>query len=173
MEQEKIKCIYYIKDNRTDKIIYIGQTKDFKQRRNMHFYSKDNQPVDKYMFEEGRENFSMNIFEDIKADDYTNEELRKKEDELIIQYDTINNGMNKIRSGLISKDKKEYKKEYRKTEKSKEWDKQYYKSVRYREISHRYEEKRKNSIKRKIQLREAARRKYAKKKLEKLANETS
>ena len=34
IEQEKIKCIYYIKDNRTDKIIYIGQTKDFKQRRN-------------------------------------------------------------------------------------------------------------------------------------------
>ena len=133
MEQEKIKCIYYIKDNRTDKIIYIGQTKDFKQRRNMHFYSKNNQPVDKYMFEEGRENFSMNIFED----------------------------------------KKEYKKEYRKTEKSKEWYKQYYKSERYREISHRYEEKRKNSIKRKIQLREAARRKYTKKKLEKLANETS
>lgn len=173
MEQEKIKCIYYIKDNRTDKIIYIGQTKDFKQRRNNHFYSKDNQPVDKYMFEEGRENFSMNIFEDIKTDDYTNEELRKKEDELIIQYDTINNGMNKIRSGLISKDKKEYKKEYIKTEKSKEWYKQYYKSERYREISHRYEEKRKNSIKRKIQLREAARRKYTKKKLEKLANEMS
>lgn len=31
--EEKIKAIYYIKDLRTDKIIYIGQTKDFKQRK--------------------------------------------------------------------------------------------------------------------------------------------
>ena len=170
---EKIKAIYYIKDNRNDRIIYIGQTKNFKQRKKEHF-RKNICPIDLYMFNEGRENFSMEIFEYIDVNDYTDEDLRKKEDELILQYDTINNGMNKIRSGLISKDKKEYKKEYIKTEKSKEWNKQYYKSERYREISHRYEEKRKNSIKRKIQLREAARRRYyTKKKLEKLANETS
>ena len=33
MEKEKIKCIYYIKDLRTDTIIYIGQTTDFIRRK--------------------------------------------------------------------------------------------------------------------------------------------
>ena len=29
--EEKIKAIYYIKDLRNDRIIYIGQTNDFKR----------------------------------------------------------------------------------------------------------------------------------------------
>ena len=107
---EETKCIYYIKDLRTDKIIYIGQTKNFILRKYNHFGSKDNQQIDKYMFEEGRESFIMEMF-DIYCTNMTEEERTVEEDKLILQYDTINNGFNKQRSGLISKDKNEYYKE--------------------------------------------------------------
>lgn len=140
---DKIKCLYYIKDLRTDKIIYIGQTSDFNKRKRAHFCHKD-QCIDEYMYNESRENFVMKIFTNIDTKDYSNEDLRKKEDELIIYYDTINNGFNKKRSGFISKNKnhvkeymhnynishreehKEYMKEYSKTEKWKEYWKKYY-----------------------------------------------
>ena len=122
--EEKIKAIYYLKDLRTDKIIYIGQTKDFKERKRAHFRAKKC-PIDKHMFEEGRENFSMNIFKDIDYLNITYEELKTKENELIKCYDTINNGWNKNRSGLISNNTKEYQREYSKTEKYKEYKKQY------------------------------------------------
>ena len=109
---DKIKCLYYIKDLRTDKIIYIGQTINFKQRKYTHF-GHITKPIDLYMFKEGRKNFSMEIFNNIDYKNMTYEEIKQKEDELIIQYDTINNGLNKNRSGLIS-EKKEYQKEYQK-----------------------------------------------------------
>ena len=60
--EEKITAIYYIKDLRTDKIIYIGQTINYKKRKAYHFCSIK-QPIDKYMFEEGRENFIMEMFD--------------------------------------------------------------------------------------------------------------
>lgn len=153
---EKIKAIYYIKDNRNDRIIYIGQTKNFKQREKEHF-RKNICPIDLYMFNEGRENFSMEIFEDIDVNDYTDEDLRKKEDELILQYDTINNGLNKVRSGLVTKNKEYYNiilknwrnnnKEYvneqareywRNNEKYREYRKQYKHSEKYKEYMRNY-----------------------------------
>jgi len=133
MDEEKIKCIYYIKDLRTDKIIYIGQTQNFNGRKAYHFYNKICY-IDKYMFEEGRENFSMEMF-DIDCTNMTNEERKIKEQELIILHDTINNGFNKNKSGLISKNQKEYKadhmRNYLKThdeykERLKQLHKQYY-----------------------------------------------
>ena len=145
---EETKCIYYIKDLRTDKIIYIGQTKNFKQRKYDHFGSKDNQPIDSYMYNEGRENFTMGMF-DIDCTNMTFEERKTEEDKLILHYDTINNGFNKQRSGLISKDKNEYSKEYSKNHNYKhqreyqntdhwkklhrEYMREYYKSEKYRE----------------------------------------
>ena len=139
MDKEKIKCIYYIKDLRTDKIIYIGQTINFDGRKQHHFSHKK-QPIDMFMFENGRENFSMEKF-DIDYTNITYEEIKKKEDELILQYDTINNGLNKYRSGFVSEDKeyqreykKEYDKEYRKTEKYKE----YRKTEKYKEYQREY-----------------------------------
>lgn len=41
--EDKIKCLYYIKDIRTDKIIYIGQTENYKQRKYCHFGHKKKQ----------------------------------------------------------------------------------------------------------------------------------
>ena len=147
MDKEKIKCIYYIKDLRTDKIIYIGQTINFDGRKQHHFSHKK-QPIDMFMFENGRENFSMEKF-DIDYTNITYEEIKKKEDELILQYDTINNGLNKYRSGFVSEDKeyqreykkeydKEYNKEYRKTEKHKQYLKEYYQSEKYKEKKRQY-----------------------------------
>lgn len=123
---DKIKCLYYIKDSRTDEVIYIGQTKDFKERKHGHFTLKRN-PIDKYMYEEGRKNFSMEIFTYIDCTNMTDDEILNKEDELILYYDTINNGFNKYRSGAISNDMREYKKNYmREYHKDKEYQKEYH-----------------------------------------------
>ena len=133
--EEKITAIYYIKDLRTDKIIYIGQTKDFKQRKYQHFGNNYIQIIDKYMFEEGRENFIMEMF-DIDCTNMTEEEILQNEDELILQYDTINNGFNMLRSGLISKTE-EYDNQrsakFYKTEKHKEYIKNYHQTEKYKE----------------------------------------
>jgi len=51
--EDKKKCIYAIKDKRNDKVIYIGQTKDFEQRKIGHFSGKII-PIDKYILEQGR-----------------------------------------------------------------------------------------------------------------------
>ena len=99
MMEDKIKCLYYIKDIRTDKIIYIGQTINFEGRKKQHFSHKK-QPIDEYMFNEGRCNFSMEIF-NIDCLNMTDEEILKKEDELILKYNAIDDGFNIKRSGLI------------------------------------------------------------------------
>lgn len=108
--QEKIKCLYYIKDKRTDKIIYIGFTTNFSMRKNEHFgrSGEDEQPIDNYMFNEGRENFSMEIFKDIDVKDCNIKELREKEQYLIEYHNTIENGFNKHRSGNIAENFKSY-----------------------------------------------------------------
>ena len=125
--EEKIKCLYYIKDNRTDKIIYIGQTIDFKSRVHSHHYDK-RRAIDSYMINEGKDNFSIEPF-DIDVSDYTEDEMRNKEDELIVFYNTIEEGLNRYRSGNFKHNKKEYHteqmKEYRKTQKYKEWKQSY------------------------------------------------
>lgn len=182
MEHEKIKCIYYIKDNRTDKIIYIGQTKDFKQRKYQHFGNNYIQIIDKYMFEEGRENFIMEKF-DIDCTNMTEDEMLQKEDELILQYDTINNGFNMLRSGLISKTKeydnqrsakfrktekhKEYIKNYHQIEKYKEYQKNLRQTEEYKKYQREYHQKHKEELNKKLRERRL------KKKQQKLANETS
>ena len=118
--EEKIKAIYYIKDLRNDKIIYIGQTNNFKDRKHRHFGHKET-PIDKYMFEEGRNNFIMEMF-DIDCTNMSDDEILQKEGELILYYDTINTGINKRRSGLISKNRNIYRKKY-----LDEWNKEYHK----------------------------------------------
>jgi len=125
--EEKIKCLYYIKDNRTDKIIYIGKTTDFKSRVHAHHYDK-RRAIDSYMINEGKDNFSIEPF-DIDVSDYTEEEMINKEDELIVFYNTIEEGLNQYRSGNFKRNKKEYHteqmREYRKTQKYKEWKQSY------------------------------------------------
>ena len=203
MEQEKIKAIYYIKDLRTDKIIYIGQTINFQKRKRSHFSHKE-QPIDKYMYEEGRDNFLMEIFNNVDCANMTEDEILNKEDELILYYDTINNGLNKLRSGLITKEdgyekykrakyckehrehvneynrkysksekRKEYNKEYKKSEKYKEYCKKYYSTEEYKERKREYMRKNSQTEEYKERKREASRKYRLKKKQQKLANTES
>lgn len=89
------KVIYAISDIRNNKIIYIGQTKQFNERKRHHF--KDNtQDIDKYITESGPENFSMYILEEIED---PNIKILDLENYYINKYDTINSGFNKHRSG--------------------------------------------------------------------------
>lgn len=113
MMDDKIKCLYYIKDIRTDKIIYIGYTTDYVLRKYEHFGRKK-QKIDLYMFNEGRDNFLMEIFTNIDFSVMTEDDFKKKEQELIEYYDTINNGYNKHRSGNIANitNKNNYIKQY-------------------------------------------------------------
>ena len=124
-----MKTTYFIKDKRIDKIIYIGQTKNFKKRKSQHF-SHTKQPVDLYMYEQGRDNFVMDKLQEY-PDTMTDDELRKIEDELILKYNTIEDGLNKWWSGNIKRDNyQEYHTtqmiEWRKTEKYNLWCKDYY-----------------------------------------------
>ena len=59
---------------------------------------------------------------DIDCTNMSDDEILQKEGELILYYDTINTGINKRRSGLISKNRNIYRKKY-----LDEWNKEYHK----------------------------------------------
>lgn len=122
----KICCIYAIKDKRSDKVLYIGQTKDYKTRKSHHF-GKPFRPVDFYTFNEGRDNFEMFILEEL-IEEMSIEEIRNKEQDYIEKYNTIENGFNKRRSGNYSKGekRKQYMNNYYNSEQYKEWYNDYY-----------------------------------------------
>lgn len=154
--EDKIKCIYAIKDKRNDKVIYIGQTKDFKQRKTNQFRGK-NTHISKYMYEQGRDNFEMFILKELN-EDISKEEMLKIEDFYIVKYNTLKpNGFNMIRSGYVNSDKNyvrerhnkycrevyehtEKRKLYYKSDKYKEKKRlnEYYKSEKYKEKKRQY-----------------------------------
>lgn len=125
-------CIYGIKDLRSDKIIYIGKTVNFKHRMQQHFTpstAKKHESA-KILQEIGKDNLDYELLEIFDNDTVDDTELRKLEDLYILKYDTINNGLNKYRSGLIEKtDIKTYNKIYKSEHKEhyKEWGKKYMK----------------------------------------------
>lgn len=96
MEDKKSYTVYQVVDTRNGEIIYIGQTKDFAMRKYTHFRG-DKAPIDKYMKEEGRDNFYMVV---IQQNISTREEAVKLEDKLICELQPL---MNKRRSGYIEK----------------------------------------------------------------------
>lgn len=119
--------VYKITDLRTDEIIYIGKTNNFDWRKRDHF-RKDKQSVDKYMLDEGRDNFEMTKLQD---DIDTNDEAVKIEDNYIVELKPM---MNKLRSGHIKIDNpNEYYRVYAKSEKQKEYMKEYHKQYRQSE----------------------------------------
>lgn len=143
----KIKCIYAIKDKRNDKVVYIGQTVDFKKRKQDHFSAAITY-IDNYMYEQGRDNFEMYVLEELN-EEVSEEEMKKLETYYIKKEDVLNTGLNKRLSFVTDKERrtyltnfdKEYKnknkekwkqyhndymKEYRKSEEYKEYKRQYY-----------------------------------------------
>jgi len=146
---DKIQTLYYIKDLRDDNIIYVGKTKDFERRKYQHFGNKKKQPIDLYMFEQGRDNFKMLPFTD---DDYSiksNEELLKAEDKKILELQPL---MNIRRSGLIvNNDPKKYHREhsnqyYKNSEERKKYFNEYHKSEKYKEYRREYRKQRKAKL---------------------------
>lgn len=171
----KIKCIYAIKDKRSDKVLYIGQTKNFKQRKYQHFGCKRDK-IDNYIFQEGDENFEMYILEELN-EDITRSEMYEKEQIYIEKYDTLNNGLNFKRSGNISADWKEYCRELGQTDKYKEKNKKWYENNKEKYQTEEYkkynrEKHRKWYNKNKDIVNEKRRINYQKKKQEKLNIET-
>ena len=136
MYKIKIKCIYAIKDKRNDKVIYIGQTGNFKKRQSEHFSDKRRR-VTKYMFDEGRDNFEMFVLEEL-SDDTSIEEMRNKEQNFIDKFNTHNDGFNIIKSGNISLNKSVYRKIIRETDKSKEWYKNYTQTEKFKSYQVEY-----------------------------------
>lgn len=135
----KVKCIYAIKDKRSDKVIYIGQTKDFQQRKKRHFIDKKTH-IDNFMFEQGRDNFEMYVIEEF-SDNISKEIMKMKEQEYIEKYNTIKEGLNIKNSGnkeFQEQYQEEYNKEYRKTQKYKDICKQYKKSDKGREYNKKW-----------------------------------
>lgn len=162
---DKIKCIYAIKDKRNDKTIYIGETVNFQGRKQHHLNDKE-RPIDYYMFEQGRDNFEINVLEELN-EDLSKEEMKNKEQHYIDKFDTYNNGFNKRKSGNISKTK-DYNKN--RTKKSRELNPEHYKQYNanyYSTQEYREKAKERSKIRNKTPERKAWLRQYRlKKKLE-------
>lgn len=99
--------VYIIKNVREDRVVYVGKTINFNKRKydhlTLHAHTKD------WIGAIGTNNVEIIPIECFD----TEEEALKREDELILQYDTIENGYNKHRSGLIERGReKEYKNEW-------------------------------------------------------------
>lgn len=137
---DKIKCIYAIKDKRNNKVIYIGQTVNFKRRRTEHF-CRNIQPIDLYMFEQDRNNFEMNILEEI-YENISKEDLQNKEQEYIEHYNTTETGFNRNKSGNC-KDMKKWYQDYHKTDKYKQYQLNFFGSEKYKDYKRQYRLKKK------------------------------
>ncbi len=108
------KVIYGIKDLRNDQIVYIGQTKQFEERKRHHF-NDNTQHIDKHIKSNGTENFDMFIIEVIEDPNIV---ILERENYYIELFGTIKFGFNKHKSGgnqsNFKKDERRLLKEERK-----------------------------------------------------------
>ena len=133
--------IYLIRHISTGTVLYVGKTRNFKKRVYQHLSLKSNSK--EWLSAVGKDNVSIEA-----VAEFNNEtDALKYEDDLILKYDTINNGYNKNRSGLIfSENKEEYRKEHYKTDKYIEYNRnyqreRYHKNDKYREWAKEYQRK--------------------------------
>lgn len=115
--------VYIIKDLLEGLVVYVGKTSNFNRRKQQHLGLYSNNTKD-WISAIGTNNVQIMPVECFDSE----EEALRREDELIIQYDTINNGYNRQRSGLIETGReKEYWQEYHqenanvRNERSKQW----------------------------------------------------
>ena len=134
--------VYIIRHIGTGAVLYVGKTKNFKIRAYQHLYLKSN--TKKWLSVIGTGNV---LIEEVAKFDNETDAL-KYEDELILKYDTINNGYNNNRSGLIqAENPKEYKRKWKKTDKYRDYNREYqrnyqieyHKTDKYREWRIEYE----------------------------------
>lgn len=128
--------VYVIKHIGTGTVLYVGMTKNFKMRVYQHLSLKSNSKY--WLAEIGTNNVLIE-----PVDEFNNKvDALKYEDELILKYDTIKNGYNKCRSGLIFEENPEkYQKKYHNTDKFKEYQKKYQGTDKYRGYQREYQKK--------------------------------
>ena len=102
----KKQYVYTIAYNR--EVMYVGKTSNMANRKTMHKTQRGTHksaiPVDADLSK-----IEFNVVAEFNSE----EEALKYEDQLILQYNTIDGGWNKIRSGLIeASDKKAYNRDY-------------------------------------------------------------
>ena len=128
--------VYLIRHISTGMVLYVGKTKNFKRRTYQHLSLKSS--TKKWLEVVG----TGNVFIEPVAEFDNEVDALKYEDKLIIKYNTIENGYNKQRSGLIFLENPEkYKKEYHSTDKFKECQRKYTKTDKYRGYQREYQKK--------------------------------
>lgn len=142
--------VYIIRHISTGTVLYVGKTRNFKLRAYQHL--KLNTHSKKWLSVIGTGNV---LIEEVAKFNNKTDAL-KYEDELILKYNTIENGYNNNRSGLISYEnpeeyQKEYQKKYRKIEEHKEYQKKYHKKYnktdKYKEYNKEYQKEYRNTNK--------------------------
>ena len=124
--------VYLIRHISTGTVLYVGKTNNFKRRKYQHLSLKSNSK--KWLSVIG----TGNVLIEAVAEFNNKVDALKYEDELILKYDTITNGYNNNRSGLIfAENKEEYKREYEKTDKRKKYQLKY--QLKYRQTEKRKE----------------------------------
>ena len=128
--------VYVIKHIGTGTVLYVGKTKNFKMRVYQHLSLKSN--TKKWLSAIG----TGNVLIEAVAEFDNKVDALKYEDELILKYNTITNGYNKCRSGLIFLENPEkYQREYHSTDKFKECQRKYTKTDKYRGYQREYQKK--------------------------------
>ena len=132
--------VYIIKHIGTGTVLYVGSTRNFKRRTYQHLSLKSNSK--KWLSVIG----TGNVLIEAVAEFDNKVDALKYEDELILKYNTITNGYNKCRSGLIFEENPEeyqrnWQKEYHSTDKFKEYKRKYTKTDKYRGYQREYQKK--------------------------------
>lgn len=132
--------VYIIKHIGTGTVLYVGKTNNFKRRVYQHLSLKSSSK--EWLAEIG----TNNVLIEAVAEFNNKVDALKYEDELILKYDTITNGYNKYRSGLIFEEnpeeyQREYQKEYHNTDKFKKYIRKYTKTDKYRGYQREYQKK--------------------------------
>lgn len=105
--------VYVIKNNLQGRTVYVGKTNDFERRVNEHLSLSTH--TKEWIASIGVENISITPIAEFNS----KEEALKCEDEMILKYNTIEDGFNKNRSGLIAAtDNNAYQRQYYETNKA-------------------------------------------------------
>ena len=128
--------VYIIRHISTGMVLYVGKTNNFKRRVYQHLSLKSSSK--KWLAVVG----TGNVLIEAVAEFDKEVDALKYEDELILKYDTITNGYNKNRSGLIAAENiVEYQKKYQCTDKFKECQRKYTKTDKDRGYQREYQKK--------------------------------
>ena len=130
--------VYLIRHISTGQVLYVGKTNNFKRRAYQHLSLNTNSK--EWLSSIG----TGNVLIEAVAEFDNKSDALKYEDELILKYNTITNGYNNNRSGLIaSENKDEYNREYSKTDKYKEyqrkWKREYSKTDKCKKYQREYQ----------------------------------